>query len=233
MIYVMSDIHGNKDRFDNVMEQIDLKAEDTLYILGDVIDRYPYGIRLLRQIMKASNIKMLLGNHEYMMLEALYHPATTDDKFIAAAEKQWRLDIWYDNNGEITHNSLKRLKKETRQEILEFLDSLPLNIPLEVNGQKYLLIHGRVAKNFDRLRSSFNDEVSYAVWGRDTERESIPDDTIVIFGHTPTTYYQSGKPMKIWKCGNYIDIDCGCGFGSEGRLCCLRLDDMKVYYSEL
>lgn len=71
MIYVMSDIHGNEARFENVMNQIDLQPEDTLYVLGDVIDRYPYGIRILRKIMKEPNIKMLLGNHEHMMLEAL------------------------------------------------------------------------------------------------------------------------------------------------------------------
>ena len=71
MIYVMSDIHGNSRRFNSIMEQIQLKDTDTLYILGDVIDRYPDGIRILRKLMKMNNVKMLLGNHEYMMLKAL------------------------------------------------------------------------------------------------------------------------------------------------------------------
>ena len=70
MIYVMSDIHGNSKRFDSVLKQINLQPEDTLYILGDVVDRYPDGIRILRRIMKMPNVKMLLGNHEYMMLES-------------------------------------------------------------------------------------------------------------------------------------------------------------------
>ena len=47
MIYVMSDIHGQKRRFDSVMKQINLQPEDTLYVLGDVIDRNPDGIKLL------------------------------------------------------------------------------------------------------------------------------------------------------------------------------------------
>ena len=64
MIYVMSDIHGQKRRFDSVMKQINLQPEDTLYVLGDVIDRNPDGIKLLRQIMAMPNVKMLLGNHE-------------------------------------------------------------------------------------------------------------------------------------------------------------------------
>ena len=52
MIYVLSDIHGNAARFNSIMEQINLQPEDTLYVLGDVIDRYPNGIRILRKLMK-------------------------------------------------------------------------------------------------------------------------------------------------------------------------------------
>ena len=55
MIYVMSDIHGNAIRFNSIMTQIDLQPEDTLYILGDVIDRYPDGIRILRLLMSMPN----------------------------------------------------------------------------------------------------------------------------------------------------------------------------------
>ena len=35
----MSDIHGEKKKFDSVMEKINLTSDDKLYILGDVIDR--------------------------------------------------------------------------------------------------------------------------------------------------------------------------------------------------
>lgn len=41
MIYVLSDIHGNAKNFDAILQQICLQPEDTLYILGDVIDRHP------------------------------------------------------------------------------------------------------------------------------------------------------------------------------------------------
>ena len=68
MIYVMSDIHGSRRRFDAVMEQIKLTDEDTLYILGDVIDRGEHGVELLQRIRAAKNMRMILGNHEYMML---------------------------------------------------------------------------------------------------------------------------------------------------------------------
>ena len=37
MIYVMSDIHGMYDKYIEMMDLIDLKEADTLYILGDII----------------------------------------------------------------------------------------------------------------------------------------------------------------------------------------------------
>ena len=68
MIYVMGDIHGNLRRFDSVMDQIRLSPEDTLYVLGDVIDRHPDGLAILRKFMKMDNVRMILGNHEAMRL---------------------------------------------------------------------------------------------------------------------------------------------------------------------
>ena len=50
MTYVMSDIHGNAIRFNSIMEQIDLRPEDTLYVLGDVLDRGPQGIKIIEDI---------------------------------------------------------------------------------------------------------------------------------------------------------------------------------------
>lgn len=61
MIYVLSDIHGNLKRFESIMKQINLQTDDTLYILGDVVDRNPDGIKILRKLMKMPNVKMLIG----------------------------------------------------------------------------------------------------------------------------------------------------------------------------
>ena len=39
MHYVCGDIHGQYDDYIQILEQIDLKDDDTLYIIGDAIDR--------------------------------------------------------------------------------------------------------------------------------------------------------------------------------------------------
>ena len=70
MLYVLSDIHGNKDHFDNILEKIKLRMEDSLYILSDVIDRYPHDIQLLQQIMGSliSDVPLPLVNDNVFWL---------------------------------------------------------------------------------------------------------------------------------------------------------------------
>ena len=227
MIYVLSDIHGNERRFNSIMKQIDLQQEDTLYVLGDVIDRHPSGIRLLRKIMAMSNAKMILGNHEYMMLRALGCPY--DDYW----DDGRALEHWYRNGGKVTHDLLKRIRKTLRKEIVEYLHALPLHIDVVVNGITYKLVHGAPIEEYD-YEPKYKNAVHFAVWKRLGIYEIPSGDYTLIFGHTPTKHYQDNVPMEIWRSERMIGIDCGSGYPEDGlgRLACLRLDDGKVFYSE-
>ncbi len=216
MIYVMSDIHGRKDRFDDVLKQIQLTTQDTLYILGDVIDRNSDGIAILKYIMDKPNIKMLLGNHEYMMLNAL--------------KSKSEMSIWYRNGGNVTHNRWKKQRISTREQILNYIESLPIMHEFELNSKRYRLVHGE-SPNTKQLAYLSTEELKDEIlWGRVNARDTRFDDVTVIFGHTPTIYYQYDMPLKIWYRENLVGIDCGAAY-LYGRLACLRLDDMKEFYS--
>lgn len=238
MIYVMSDIHGQKRRFDSVMRQIGLRAEDTLYVLGDVIDRNPDGIGILRRIMAMPNANMLLGNHELMMMNALYYPPPTDEDCPGSYYER-KQALWYRNGGQVTHDHLKRIKKTVRQEIFEYLDKLPLNVELTVNGRQYLLTHAAPVDLYESYDWKYKSARDFAVWMR-FEKFPVLEGRTVIFGHTPTHHFQPDDPMAVWDAPGWIGIDCGCMLpetgdprsGLRGRLACLRLDDMRVFYSE-
>lgn len=70
-VYVISDIHGEYEKFNQLLKTIKLKETDTLYILGDVLDRGLYPIKTLLQLMEMSNVICILGNHELMAIECL------------------------------------------------------------------------------------------------------------------------------------------------------------------
>ena len=232
MVYVMSDIHGNQERFNSIMKQIRLQDDDTLYILGDVVDRYPDGIKILRKIMKMPNAQMLLGNHEHMMMKAIGH---CEDAVSERVNTNWQYRrIWYGNGGKVTHEQLKHIRKEQRAEVFRYIRSLPLNIDVEVNGVRYKLVHASPLENYGTDKWQFvdyEDESEFAVWERWDTTQNVPAGCILIFGHTRTSYFQKGRPLTIWRNDEAIGIDCGSGY-DEGRLACLRLDDMRVFYSE-
>lgn len=215
MLYVMSDIHGCLARYKDIMRQIRLKKDDHLYVLGDVIDRGRYGLPILMDLVRRPNVTVMLGNHEHMMLEALL----TEDK--------WNLYVWYNNGGLATHYRYKRCTMAYRQKVIEIIKQMPVNIEVCCNGTNYLLVHG------SPINKKAEDPIYESVWTRLEYNSPLPKGKTVIFGHTPTRHYQRARTLSIYHGTNMIGIDCGCAYGGSmgGRLGCLRLDDMKEFYS--
>lgn len=213
MIYCMSDIHGEYDRFMKMLKLIEFSETDTLYIIGDVIDCKPGGIDILQKIMVSSNMVMLLGNHEQMCLDTL-----GPNNVIG------RRSLWLKNGGSDTYRELMYMMTPAeRHRILHYLSSLPDHLDIEVDGMKFHLVHGFPS-----------DEPDVRIWERPLSFAPPPfPDRTVIVGHTPTCYMNlvENVPFSIWHGNGIIDIDCGCGNETElRRLGCLRLDDMEEFY---
>lgn len=222
MHYVLSDIHGNGAAFDAVLAMIDIQADDCLYILGDVIDRGPDGIALLQRIRGMRNTALLLGNHEYMMIDALRHP-----------EDDWALMRWWKNGCDETFRRFHDLGPQDREDLLLYLESLPVQLQMQAGGQRYCLVHAAPVELYEAGR--WRDEREFAVWHRMPLK--LPPQlsgTTVVIGHTPTIYVQRADwpRLRIAHGEGVIDLDCGCVFAdSGGQLGCLRLEDMTEFYS--
>ena len=222
MIYVLSDIHGHQEDFDSILSQINMTERDHLYILGDVIDRGPASIALLQRIRKMPNTTLLLGNHEYMMIDRLRHPRDEDMQA-----------LWYWNDGGKTEDQYLALNKAEQEELLQYLESLPVQLELQVNGQTYILVHACPTELYAEGDERYKSATYFAVWFRIGATDVMPEGKTVIFGHTPTRHFQAVKgKMRIYHGDRRIGIDCGCAYPwRHGQLGCLRLDDMKEFYS--
>lgn len=224
-IYVMSDIHGEGQLFHAMLKQIHFSDKDYLYIIGDVIDRGVDGIKLLLEIIETPNIQMILGNHEYMMLQYLSPDATEVD-----------IRRWNKNGNAPTLDAYRKLEPEVRTKVLAFLRSCPVHTDLYVNNNLFFLVHGFPGK-----------DIHDCVWNRpvlDAENP-IPGTTLIV-GHTPVPnlLYPSaedeeiiadmtakGTRSHILHANGFIDIDCGCSFEKPIKtLGCLRLNDMAEFY---
>ena len=238
-IYICSDIHGLKERYDNMMQVI--TPLDTLYVLGDVIDRGKDGIGILQDIMKRENVIMLLGNHEYMMKQ--YYEALQDDTL-----DQYHIhevvNRWERNHCSPTRDAFERLSADQQKEVLDYIDAMPVVIAdLRVNDETFYLVHGCPVISMKEGSWTRQEllEKGYAiedfVWNRVMEKEDFFDDRTVIIGHTPTLYYPSKPPYEIWTAdkglqnADLINIDCGCAANDQGtQLALLCLDRREVQY---
>lgn len=53
--FVVSDIHGEYELIIRLLEAIHLKETDTLYVLGDILDRGPHLIQIVLKLMEMPN----------------------------------------------------------------------------------------------------------------------------------------------------------------------------------
>ena len=241
--YVMSDLHGLYKEYLQMLEQIRFSPEDRLYVLGDVIDRGPDGIRLLQDIMERENVTMLLGNHEDMMLSVV-----TMEEFSGELYEK-RMYQWSRNGGDVTaHAFFYNLNYKEQAKLIAYLEACPLCMPdVQVNGKHFYLVHAyphlapgeeKRIITLDYLRGLPTETATelkrQILWKRLEETESFSLGFTVIFGHTPTQHYQKLPEMRFWYGNGCINIDSGCAYRAkghkEGRMGCLRLDDGAEFY---
>ena len=103
MHYCMSDIHGEYDRFVEMLKLIQFTEDDYLFVIGDTIDRFRDGVRVLRHIMAEPNMFLIKGNHEKLLY---------DD--IGPVYNYQAKELWLMNGGSRTRRDL--MYRCTRQE---------------------------------------------------------------------------------------------------------------------
>lgn len=215
--YICSDIHGMFKRFKKMLSEINFSENDTLYIIGDVIDRGEQSIELLQYIINNKNIHLILGNHEYGMID--YYRGKWHSE-------SWSNHEWFTYGGKLTRSQFNKLNKIEKKIILDYLENLPDHIIIG----NYILVHGgfNYNKNIISLEYALNNSTTEEkIWNRDFFKNDISiENYTVICGHTPTLDFGSDK--IIFK-NNKILIDCGCVY--DGKLACLRLDDLKEFYA--
>lgn len=231
MIYVMSDIHGMYDKYKKMLDLIDLQKSDTLYVLGDIVDRTYGSMKILKDMMKRPNVFGIFGNHELMMVEcmSILNQEITNELLDNLNEDQiMKLSDWINNGAYQTIEEFKTLSKKERQDIIDYIMEFTAYEEVSVNNKKYLLIHAGL-DNFDEEKLLDEYDINDFVWTRPDWDISYFNDPnqFVIVGHTPTLAIT--QKAEIYHKNNFIVIDCGACF-QDGLLGCLCLNTMEEFY---
>lgn len=233
VIYVMSDIHGYYDKYIRMLERINFSENDTLYVVGDVIDRGDDGIKILLDMMNRENVIPILGNHEYMAYSVLkkLNVEITEfnyDKHLDSEALEMYED-WMFNGGITTSQQFSRLSKIDKDEILDYLGEFDIYEEIEVNGRSFLLVHGGVGE-FETEKDIEDCNLHEIIWSRCDYDKQYYKDKYMITGHTPTFTISKEYDGKIYNNNNHIAIDCGVSHGRP--LGCVCLDTLEEFYVE-
>ena len=205
---VVSDLHGNIKKWNEIKKFIKYSPNTRFIILGDAMDRGNDGLKILREIKKYNDegkVQYLPGNHDmfafYMM------------RNINRATRDWGEFNLRMNGGIETIAQLKEFQAQCRnkqpnefEELTYWLGSQPMQMKFDINENSYALAHAIFDDEIYQWDPEFNLEkalmfeltnniyiynkyqniMSYRVDDRDTHKAPLvlPDDCTMIVGHT-------------------------------------------------
>lgn len=259
--YVFSDVHGHHRTLERLLERVSPATEDIVWILGDMVDRGPDPVGVMKTCRNLADGRILMGNHEDMMIDALTHPNDHVARF------QWEM-----NGGGTTLKGLASLPGKECVDLVEWAMQLPLGAHISVGERTYVLIHAGLRPLSFSAHSRWTDATIDAMlryqdrtdvlwiredfWGNPT---GFLDENgvgpVVIAGHTPVPYVQEladvyDRPARnedgdcqimklgaVDATGGVADrwaIDCGAAGGAGwGRIAMVRLDDGAEFYESV
>ncbi len=232
MVYVTSDIHGKYDKYISMLELIHFSDEDTLFVLGDIVDRGEEPIKVLKDMMERPNVYPLMGNHDFMALNVLKKLAVeiTEQNYAEQVDASviHMLMDWMQEGGATTIEKFRELDFQERTDILDYIEEFSLYEVVDVGENTFILVHAGLGNFQKGKKLSEYSPYELLMMRTDPDKKYFDDDTIyVVSGHTPTEHF-TGK-AEIYKSSNNIHIDCGACF-KGGRLACICLDTMEEFY---
>lgn len=231
MTYVISDIHGDYDRYMKMLDLIKLDEDrDVLFVLGNVIDYGEGSFDILLDMSSRPNVYPIMGEHEYMampLLQKLAGDITENAIAKFDAETMQNFMKWGRMGGQETVMKFRELDAEDREWIIEYLEEFMPYEEIEVKGKTFVLVHAGLA-NFSKKRDLEDYDTEELIFEAPDWSKVYFDDKTLVVGHTPTVSINPSCEGKIWNLNSTVAINCNTTYGMP--LGCLRLDDMKEFY---
>ena len=206
-LIAVGDIHGEIDKLNELLLQLEPQKDDTLVFLGDYIDRGKHSKEVVERLIglsKETNCIFLKGNHEQMLLKI---PETKSENDV---------NFWMVNGGAETFDSYGNF-----EDIFKLHGGFFSQLKLYHLTDKYLFVHAGIRPD---KRLEEQDEENF-LWIRDNfinKKHNLKQK--IIFGHTAfyKPYVEEDK----------IGIDTGCGKEEDAFLTAFICDDEYFITSE-
>lgn len=191
MTYVMSDIHGCYEKYQSMLEAVEFAADDTLYVLGDVLDRGPNGFKILLDMAARPNVAGLLGNHELLaaaVLPSLLRTMRQGEEQPLSKTEREQMQEWIQNGGKPSILQFPQLSGEEMEIVCEYLPELSAYEEVTVEGRQFVLIHAGLEHFSPTCSLEEYDLEGFLFCRPSLDAAYFPDKTLV-FGHTPPSCF--------------------------------------------
>lgn len=234
--FIVSDLHGNMKIYEEIITYLEnfqkenQNLEVILYINGDIIDRGADSIAMLLDVIDRVKekkgiikVRLLAGNHEWMMQKAIQEKRKNAGKWNANSD--W---FYGSNGGQVTARDFDKLSTERQVEVMEFIDNLSL---WKTFGQKMgtnegiVLVHAYPPKNIlaygqkvPTLTTANEKDIISWLWTRREDLNGEPiglESQLTIIGHTPVWEVDG---YEYTKKDNVLCIDGGCAVYALGDI---------------
>lgn len=216
----IGDVHGCRHTLKYLTEnKLRIQPGDTVYFLGDYIDRGPDSKGVIDHILDLADggvkIEALRGNHEDMMIHAIENPLD-------------EMDMWTINGGKETLDSYGLEDISWKEMSPDMFD--PTHIDF-LNGLKYYV----KTKDFYLVHAGLNfsaddplKDKHAMMWQRNTAADELfLQHRRLVHGHTPSPLSRIEAMLDE----KLICIDGGCVYSMKaylGNLVALDLDTMEL-----
>ncbi|MEG0755287.1 MAG: metallophosphoesterase [Oscillospiraceae bacterium] len=223
-VLVVSDVHAMPTFFEQLLIKAQFCHDDTLILLGDMIEKGPDSLTFLRYLMdfakEHENVRFVRGNCDDLPLDFVRGDGMSPKVFWDYLTHHPESILWQMGDAVGCHPKtteelplLRRAVAEHFQPELEFIGTWPVILESET----MIFVHGGVpsCKNMEGLdpwRCMKNDNFL----DRDVHLEKW-----CVVGHTPVTLYHRRVPSAepiICREKHIISIDGGCGLKLDGQL---------------
>ena len=160
-IYCIGDLQGCDSAFTRLLAHIDFSpSRDTLYLLGDLVNRGPESAGVLRHCMQlGDSVRPLLGNHDLHLLAAAHGARHASRRDTLASV----------------------LEADDREALLDWVCQQPLARQLTVNGEHLLMVHAGVLPQW-----SLTDTLAYSAEVQDLLKSpQLPEFLAQMYGNLP------------------------------------------------
>lgn len=219
MTYFISDIHGEYDLLLRLLDKIRFLPCDKLIVLGDMIDKGPYPVKVIKTLASLSNSICILGNHEYYFLKYYHMLMKRRQNNFDRVLKQLQAYFSPDNT-------------PLSWEYLDWVDGLPYY----VQTQEYIGVHAGVPLEKDgKIKPLKDGIVEQFVCDRIFKNPDtvVNDSRTVVYGHTPTSYYNGTGEIILYPretgCG-YSRVHLDTGVDLTGMLGCFCFETGECRY---